>query len=63
MTHSAAEASEQVIFLTQETLLSLGIFLGGIALILFSISVGLVIVKKGTLQSARGRSTKIDHDA
>lgn len=63
MTHSAAEVSDQVIFLTQETLISVGIFLGGIALILSAIAFGLVIVKKGTLQSTRGRSTKIDLDA
>ena len=63
MTHSAAEASEQVIFLTQETLLSAGIFLGGIALMFSAVTFGLVLARKGPLRSTRGRSTKIDHDA
>jgi len=63
VTYSAAEASDQVIFLTQETLLSVGIFLGGIALLLSAIAFGLVIAQKGPLHSTRGRSNKIDPDA
>lgn len=57
---SAAEATEQAVFVAQETLLSLGIFIGGIAIVLFAVALGLVMVKQGSLQSSRGRSTKIN---
>jgi len=57
---SEEEATEQAVFVAQETLLSLGIFIGGIAILLFAVAVGLVMVKQGSLQSSRGRSTKIN---
>lgn len=60
MNLSEEEATEQAIFVAQETLLSLGIFVGGIAIVLFAVAVGLVMVKQGSLQSRRGRSTKIN---
>lgn len=60
MNLSEEEATEQAVFVAQETLLSLGIFIGGIAILLFAVAVGLVMVKQGSLQSSRGRSTKIN---
>ncbi len=59
MNLSAEEATEQAVFVAQETLLSLGIFIGGIAILLFAVAVGLVMVEQGSLQSRRGRSTRI----
>lgn len=52
-------AGEKKVLFAQEILVSLGVFLGGLALIFSAVALGLVLAEQGRLRSIRGRSTRI----
>lgn len=59
MEQFAIVAGEERVLLAQEILVSLGVFLGGLALIFSAVALGLVLAEQGRLRSIRGRSTRI----
>jgi len=56
---SQESVNEEIVFFTQETILFLGVTLGGLALILSAVTVALLLLRQGPPRPIRSRSTRV----